>query len=162
MKNTFLKLISGFFILALSGCSTVQFYSNSELTQKSGLKYYTVKPYLQVERDVVNNSIVKATILYLTDLENPQYITMKDGLVSKKLDLKLTDGSINTFGLDSDPKIAETIAALTAMVSKTATAITDLSTLKGIPGAASPATITELYDIIMTNGLTSVKKIEVK
>ena len=162
MKNSFMKLISVIFILSFTGCSTVQFYSNSELTQKSGLKYYTVKPYLQVERETINNSIVKATILYLPDLENPQYISMKDGLGSRKLDLKLTDGSINTFGLESDPKIAESIAALTALVSKTATAITDLSAIKGITGAAAPATITELYDIIMTNGLTSVKKIEVK
>ena len=162
MKNAFLKLISGIIILTFTGCSSVNFYSNPELTRKSGLKYYTVKPYLQVERDVVNNSIVKATILYLPDLENPQYIAMKDGLGSKKLDVKLTDGSISTFGLDSDPKIAESLAALSGMVSKTVTAITDLSTLKGIPGAAAPATITELYDIIMTGGLTSVKKIEVK
>jgi hypothetical protein len=162
MKNAVIKIVSGAFILAVTGCATVKFYSNEELTKKSGLKYYTVKPYLQVERETVNNSVVKATILYLPDLENPQYIAMKDGMGSKKLDLKLTDGSINTFSLDTDPKIAESIAALTALVSKTATAITDLSTLKGIPGGAAPATITELYDIVMTNGLTSVKKIEVK
>jgi hypothetical protein len=162
MKNSLITLVTGILILAFIGCSTVKFYSNAELTKKSGLKYYTVKPYLQVERETVNNSIVKATILYLPDLENPQYIAMKDGLGSRKLDLKLTDGSINTFGLESDPKIAESIAALSALVSKTATAITDLSAIKGIPGAAASATITELYDIIMTNGLTSVKKIEVK
>ena len=162
MKNALSKLILGILILAFTGCTSVQFYSNPELTKKSGLKYYAVKPYLQVERETVNNSIVKATILYLPDLENPQYIVMKDGIGSKKLDVKLTDGAISTFGLDTDPKITESISALTSLVSKTATAITDLSTLKGIPGAAAQATITELYDIIMTNGVTSVKKIEVK
>jgi hypothetical protein len=162
MKSAVIKIVSGVFILAYSGCTSVQFFSNSELTQKSGLKYYTLKPYLQVERETTNNIIVKATILYLPDLENPQYIAMKGGIGSKKLDLKLTDGSISTFSLDTDPKIAESIAALTALVSKTATAITDLSTLKEIPGGAAPATITELYDIVMTNGLTSVKKIEIK
>jgi len=162
MKNAFLKLISGVFILAFTGCTSVQFYSNSELTKKSGLKYYSVKPYLQVERETINNSIVKATILYLPDLENPQYIAMKDGLGSKKLDLKLADGAITTFGMDTDPKIAESIAALSTLFSKTATAMTDLSTLKVIPGAAAQTTITELYDIVMTNGVTSVKKIEVK
>jgi hypothetical protein len=162
MKNALLKFISGVFILVFTGCTSVQFYSNPELTKKSGLKYYTVKPYLQVERETANNTIVKATILYLPDLENPQYIVMKDGIGSKKLDVKLADGAISTFGLDTDPKIAESVAALTALVSKTATAITDLSTLKGIPGAAAPATVTELYDIIMTGGITSVKKIEVK
>lgn len=83
---------------------------------------------------------------------------MKDGLGSKKLDLKLSDGIINTFGMETDPKIAESIKALSTLIS----AITDLSTLKAVPGSTTPATITELYDIIMTNGLTSVKKIEVK
>jgi hypothetical protein len=162
MKNVLIKLISGVFILAFTGCTSVQFYSNPELTKKSGLKYYTVKPYLQVERETINNSIVKATILYLPDLENPQFIVVKDGLGSKKLDLKLTDGTIATFGMETDPKIAESVAALASLVSKTATAITDISTFKGIPGAAAPATVTELYDIIMTGGVTSVKKIEVK
>ena len=162
MKTAFLKLVSAALILALAGCTTVKFYSNAELTKKSGFKYYTVKPYLQVERDPVNNSIIKATILYLPDLENPQFIELKDGLGSKKLDLKLTDGTINTFGLETDPKIAETIAALTALVTKTATAISDLSTLKAVPPNAAPSTVTELYDIIMTNGLTSVKRIEIK
>ena len=81
---------------------------------------------------------------------------------NKLVRYSVTEGSINTFGLDSDPKIAESIGALTSLVSKTATAITDLSILKSVPpGAASP-TIIELYDIIMTNGLTSVKKIEIK
>ena len=162
MKNAFLKLITGLFILAFTGCTSVKFYSDAGLTKKSGLKYYTVKPYLQVERETVNNSIIKATILYLPDLENPQFIAVKDGLGSKKLDVKLSDGAITTFGMETDPKIAESISALSSLVSKTATALSDLSTLKVTPFAAAPATITELYDIVMTNGVTSVKKIEVK
>ena len=161
MKNALIKLVSGIFILAFTGCASVKFYSNSELTKKSGLKYYTIKPYLQVERDAANNSVVKATILYLPDLENPQFIAIKDGLGSRKLDLKLTDGSIITFGLDTDPKIPETIASLSGLVSKTATAVKDISALKNIPNAPASVTVTELYDIIMTNGLTSVRKIEI-
>ncbi len=162
MKNALLNLLSGVFILALTGCSPVKIYSNAELTKKSGLKYYTVKPFLQVERDVANNSIVKATLLYLPDLENPQYIAVKDGLGSRKLDLKLTDGSINTIGFESDPQIAETITALAGLISKTTTSIADLNSLKAIPGATAQTTVTELYDIIMANGVTSVRKIEIK
>ncbi len=162
MKNAFLNLIMGSLILALVGCTSVKFFSDPGLTKKSGLKYYTVKPYLQVERETVNNTITKANIIYLPDLENPQYIALKDGLGSKKLDLKLSDGSITTFGMETDPKIAESIASLAALLSKTTTAITDLSSLKGIPGVKTSTTVTELYDIIMTNGVTSVRKIEVK
>jgi hypothetical protein len=162
MKNALITLVSGVFILAFTGCASVKFYSNSELTKKSGLKYYPAKPFLQVERDVVNDRIVKATILYLPDLENPQYIAVKDGLGSRKLELKLTDGTITTLSLDTDPLIAETLTALGNLVSKTATAVTDLSALKGVPPNAASSTITELYDIIIKNGVTSVKKIEVK
>lgn len=162
MKNALIKLVSGVFILALTGCASVKFYSNSELTKKSGLKYYTVKPVLQVERELANNSIVKATILYLPDLENPQFIAVKDGLGSRKLDLKLTDGTINTFGSEIDPKIAETLTALSGLVSKTTSAITDLSIMRNNATATTSSTIIELYDIIINNGLTSVKRIEIK
>jgi hypothetical protein len=162
MKNTLIKVVTGIAILAFTGCAPVKFYSNAALTQKSGFKYYSVKPYLQVERDQVTNNIVKATILYLPDLENPQYVAIKDGLGSRKLDLKLTDGTITTLGLDTDPLIAETLTALGNIASKTASAITDLSTLKGIPPTAASSTVIELYEVIMANGSTSVKKIDIK
>lgn len=162
MKNAFMILVTGIFILSFTGCSPVSFYSNSELTKKSGLKYYTVKPYLQVERDLATSNIVKASILYLPDLENPQFIAVKDGLGSRKIDLKLTDGYINTIGVDTDPLIAETITALGNVLAKSAAAATDISTLKNPPFTAAATTFTELYDIIMTNGITSVRKIEVK
>ncbi len=162
MKNAFLILVTGIFILVFTGCSPVKFYSNAELTKQSGFKYYPAKPYLQVERDQASNNVVKATILYLPDLENPQYIAIKDGLGSRKLDLKLTDGTITTLGLETDPLIAETLTAAANVVSKAASAITDLSALKGLPPTAASTTITELYDIIMTNGSTSVRRIEVK
>lgn len=162
MKNHLIRIITVIFVLAFTDCSPVKFYSNAELTKKSGFKYYTVKPYLQVERDQTTGNIVKATILYLPDLENPQYAAVKDGLGSRKLDLKLTDGTITTLGLDTDPLIAETLTAIGNLASKTATAVTDLATLKSQPPTASSSTVTELYDIIMTKGITSVKKIEVK
>jgi hypothetical protein len=162
MKNAFIKIVTALFFLAFTGCSSVKFYSNPELTTKSGLKYYTVKPFLQVEREIVSNNIVKTTIIYLPDLANPQYIKLKSGLGSRKFDLKLTDGYISTIGFDADPKIAESVTALAGLVSKTATALKKDTTLKGLPPTLAAATITELYDIIMTNGTTSVKKIEVK
>ena len=146
----------------LTGCAPVKFYSNPGLTEKSGLKYYTVKPYLQVEKDPLNNSVVKVTVIYLPDLFNPQYMVIKDGLGSRKVDLKLTDGSINTFGVTTDPKIAETIEAMTAMISKSASAITDLAALKSIPPTAAASTVTELYEVVMGPDGTSMKKVEFK
>lgn len=162
MQKSITAAIGGLIILAITGCAPVKFYSNPGLTEKSGLKYYTVKPYLQVEKDPVNNSVVKTTVIYLPDLANPQYMVVKDGPGSRKVDLKLTDGSINTLGVTTDPEIAETIEAMAALISKSATAITDLATLKGIPPSAAAATITELYEVFMGIDGTTVKKVEFK
>lgn len=162
MKKSIYAAIAGLIILVLTGCAPVKFYSNPGLTEKSGLKYYTAKPYLQVEKDPVNNTVVKATVVYLPDLANPQYLVIKDGLGSRKVDLKLTDGSINTLGVATDPKIAESIDALAALILKSTTALTDLTTLKGIPPVAASSTITELYEIFMSPDGTTVKKVEFK
>jgi hypothetical protein len=166
MKNAFLAtiiivVVLGLSVLLITSCSPVKFYSDEGLTKSTGLKYYTVKPYLQVERDPQNNSIVKATIIYLPDLAHPQYLEIKAGPGSRKVDLKLENGAINTFGMTSDTQIPETIEALAALVSKTSDAVKDLS-LKGIPPTASQSTITEFYEIIMTDGSTTVRKIEIK
>jgi hypothetical protein len=72
MKNTILVVLVSVFIYAFNGCAPVQFYSNKSLTEKTGLKYYTVKPFLHVERDPETNRVVKATVIYLPDLANPQ------------------------------------------------------------------------------------------
>ena len=162
MKKSIFAAIVALIILVLTGCAPVKFYSNQGLTEKSGLKYYTAKPYLQVEKDPVNNSVVKATVIYLPDLANPQYLVVKDGLGSRKVDLKLTDGSINTLGVATDPKISETIDALAALISKNSAAITDLSALKGILPAATSATITELYEVFMGTDGTTLKRVDFK
>lgn len=162
MKNLIIAAFIGLTILAFAGCAPVKFYSNPGLTQNTGLKYYTVKPYMQVEKELSSGNIVKATVIYLPDLVNPQYLVIKDGLGSRKVDIKLSEGSINTFGVATDPKIAESIEALAALISKSSAAIADLTTLKGIPPTAAPATVTELYEVFMGPEGTTVKKIEFK
>lgn len=162
MKNLINAAVVVLSLIAVTSCAPVKFYSNSGLTQNTGLKYYTVKPYLQVEKELSSGNLVKATVIYLPDLVNPQYMVIKDGLGSRKVDIKLSEGAINTFGVATDPKIAESIDALAALISKSSDAIADLTTLKGIPTAAAPATVTELYEVFMGSEGTTVKKVEFK
>jgi hypothetical protein len=162
MKNTLSKVVTSILFLTLVGCAPVKFYSNSELTQKSGLKYYTVKPYLLVERDPATGNILKATVVYMPDLENPQYMVVRDGLGSRKVDLKLTEGSINTISVATDPKIAESLEALATLAAKGTAALADLSALKGVYPTAVSSSVTELYEVFMVNGVTTVKKIDIK
>jgi hypothetical protein len=162
MKHAILKTAICVALTALAGCTPVKFYSGSGLTESSGLKYYTVKPYLMVEKEAVSNNVVKLSVIYLPDLENPQYMVVKDGLGSRKIDLKLTDGAINSLGIATDPKIAESIDALSALISKSTAAIDGLASLKGLPLPAGVSIVTELYEVTMSNGITSVKKIEIR
>jgi hypothetical protein len=162
MKNTLLKVVFGICIITFSACAPVKFYSNADLTKKSALKYYTVKPFIEIERDLATNNVVKSTVIYLPDLENPQFMDVRDGLGSRKVELKLSEGSINTLTIASDPKIAESIEAVGTLAAKVASAAQDLTTLKGLPPKVAATTITELYEVIMTNGVTSLRKVEIK
>jgi hypothetical protein len=160
MKNLVLTLIASAGIFIFSSCSPVKFFSNPGLTEKTGIRYYTVKSFLIAERDTQSNRIVKATVIYLPDLASPQFMAVKDGPGSRKVDRKLTDGTISTFGLTTDTKIAASLAALASLLSKGTSAITDLNTLKNVPPVAGTTTITELYEIFMGPSGTTLKKVE--
>jgi hypothetical protein len=83
-------------------------------------------------------------------------------LGSKKIDLKLADGAINTFSLAYDPKVTETVEAMANLISKGSSAVTDLSALTSIQQPGASATSTELYEVFMEIGITTMKKIEFK
>ena len=155
MKKSISASLAGLLIVIATGCTPVKFYSNDGLSQKTGLRYYTVKPYILAERNPENNAIVKATVIYLPDLLNPQYMVVKTGPGSNKVNLKLTDGALNTFGMESDTKIAATLESLATLLAKGAGVVADKSMVPA--GAAS--TITELYEVIMTPEGTLLKKV---
>lgn len=160
MKKTITELVICIVILAFAGCAPVRIYSDNGLTSKTGLKYYTVKPFLHVEREAGSNRIVKATVVYLPDLSNPQYMVMHDGLNSRKVSLKFTDGAINTFGYTSTSKVAESVDALAAMVTKSADAVTELKSVTGLQPPKAPSNTVELYEILIGAEKTTLRKIE--
>jgi hypothetical protein len=161
MKNTFLAAFVSLALSVFSGCASVQIYSNNNLTEKSGLKYYTVKPFLQVERDLQTNKIVKAAIIYLPDLSNPQYMVIHDGINSKKINLKFKDGSLTDFGYTSTGKVSESVDALAAMISKSADALTELNTMKSLQAAKTSSNSIELYEIIFGADKTTLKEVTI-
>ncbi|MCE5344967.1 MAG: hypothetical protein LLG13_01600 [Bacteroidales bacterium] len=161
MKNHFLVVITGLIIFLLSGCTPVKFYSNSGLSENSGLKYYTEKPYLLVERNSEDRRIIKATFVYLPDLANPHYMVINGGLGSGRVEIKLKDGSISSLGMSSDSKIARTTEALAELVSEGKDAITELKALAKMPAVSSSAINMELYEIIIGGSGTVMKKIEI-
>lgn len=161
MKNSMLSVFVCVIIFVFTGCAPVQIYSNKGLTEKTGLKYYTVKPFLHVERDAETNRIIKATVIYLPDLANPQYMVIHDGLGSRKVNLKFTDGSINTFGYTSISKVGESVDALAAIISKSTDALTDLNALKSLQAAKAPSNTVELYEIIFEADKTTLREVTI-
>lgn len=154
----FLFLISA--MLTISGCSPVRIYSDPALTNQTGLKFYSAKPYLHVEREPESNRIVKSVVIYLPDLSSPHYMSVKDGLGSSDVDVKFTDGTISTFGFASESKIPEYIEALATMISKGAGAVEDINSLKGSPGLKATANTIELYEIVITGDKTFLRPVK--
>jgi len=161
MKNIMRAVFVSLTILSFAGCAPVQIYSNKGLTEKTGLKYYTVKPFLHVERDPETSRIVKATVLYLPDLSNPQYMVIRDGLNSRKINLKFKDGSIDTFGYTSTGKVGESVDALAALISKSTDTLTDLNALKSLQTAKTNSNSVELYEIIFGVDKTTLKEVTI-
>jgi hypothetical protein len=161
MKTTIYAAIISLGIFAFTGCTPVRIYSNKDLTEKSGLKYYSVKPFLQVERDTETNRIVKATVIYLPDLANPQYMVIREGMGSKRVNLKFTDGTINTFGYSSVSKVAESGDALAALITKSTDALKDLSAFKSIQPVKASSNSVELYEIIFGAEKTTLREVTI-
>ena len=159
MKTTISAALVSLSILVIIGCAPVQIYSNKSLTEKSGLKYYTVKPFLHVERDAETDRVLKATVIYLPDLANPQYLVIRDGLNSRKINLKFKDGSITDFGYSSTGKVSESVDALAAMISKSTDALTDINTLKTLQSAKTSSNRVELYEIIIDADKTTLREV---
>lgn len=147
--------------LVFAGCNTVKIYSDQSLKKNTGLKFYTAKPYLQVERNNTDGSIVKATIIYMPDLANPQYMAVKPGFGSAKVSMKFKDGYLESFGFDSDSEIPELLESAGSLISDAAGAVTDIYSIKGVSPSATSATTTEVYEIIMTSEGTTLKKIDI-
>jgi len=161
MNNRILSLTFSLMLVTLIGCSPVKVYSDAALTKKAGIKVYTVKPYLRVERDAENGTIVRTEVLYLPDLANPSYIALKNGPGSRKVDLKLTNGCISSFGYSSDTKIDEYVDALSALLSKGTYAVTNLDALKVPPAVKAAPNAVELYEVVMEEGKTVLRKVVV-
>jgi len=144
--------------LAFTGCASVKFYSDSNLTNETGLRYYTLKPYLLVEFKAEKDNTVKTTVIYLPDLANPQYVRTTPGLGSNELKIDFINGAISSYGLVSESQIPETLEAFAAMLSKSAYAAQTF-TVEGMPKTDFSEIYFRLYEIIHGPDGTKIKEV---
>ncbi len=103
-----------------TGCATVKVYSDAGLKNETGLRFYTLKPYLLVEYMAEKDNTVKTSVVFLPDLANPQFMALKPGIGSSELKMSFKDGALESYGVVTDSQLPESMEAFAAMLSKTA------------------------------------------
>ncbi len=149
-------------LILLAGCATVKVYSDAELKNETGLRCYSLKPYLLVEYMAEKDNTVKTTVVYLPDMANPHYMKVKAGLGSGELKMTFDEGALTSYGVVTDSKIPELLEAFASMLSKSAYAAETFKT----PGTTPPGTINDergtpfkLFEILSTPTGTVLKEV---
>ena len=112
-----------------TGCATVKVYSDAGLTTETGLRYYTLKPYLLVEFMANKDNTVKTSVVFLPDLSSPQYIKVKPGIGSSELKMTFSNSTLESYGVATDSQLPESMAAFADILSKSAYAAQTMSSV---------------------------------
>lgn len=134
-------------LLTLSGCATVKFYSDPDLKKETGLRYYTLKPYLLVEYKAEKDNTVKTTVVHLPDLSNPQFLKARTGIGKNDIKLTFTNSGLASYGAVSQSQIPELMEAFANILSKSAYAA-QAFTGSGLPASNDSTNYFKLYEII--------------
>ena len=143
-----------------AGCATVKVYSDAGLKNETGLRYYTLKPYLLVEYQADKDNIVKTTVIYLPDMTSPQFMKIKPGIGSSELKMTFGNSALESYGVVTDSKLPETMAAFADILSKSAYAAQNFAG----PGPETQhdegqTTPFRLFEIIFSASGTSLKEV---
>jgi len=106
--------------ILLAGCATVKVYSDAGLNNETGLRFYTLKPYLLVEYMTEKDNTVKTTVVYLPDLSSPQFMRVKPGIGSSEVKMGFKNSALESYGVVADSKLPEGLEAFAAVLSKSA------------------------------------------
>jgi hypothetical protein len=143
---------------ALTGCASVKFYSDPGLKNETGLRYYTLKPYLLLEYKAEKDNTVKTTVVYLPDLSDPQYIVLRPGIGASEIKMTFANSALESYGVVTESQLPESLEAFAAMLSKSAYA-TQAFTAPEIPYTVETGECFKLYEIISGHDGTILKEI---
>jgi hypothetical protein len=116
-----------FALLLASGCATVKVYSDSGLKHETGLRFYTLKPYLLVEYQAGKDNSVKTSVVYLPDIASPQFMRMRPGIGSSELKMTFSNSALESYGVVTDSQLSDSMAAFADILSKSAYAVQTMS-----------------------------------
>lgn len=151
--------------ILLTGCATVKIYSDAGLKNETGLRFYTLKPYLLVEYLAEKDKTVKTSVIYLPDLSDPQFMVLKPGVGSSELKMAFKNSALESYGVATDSQLPESMEAFAAMLSKSAYAA---QAFEGAPPYASseegelppdPGAAFRLFEIITGPSGSTLKEV---
>jgi len=146
--------------LSICGCATVKVYSDAGLKNETGLRFYTLKPYLLVEYMAEKDNTVKTSVVYLPDLSSPQFMVLKPGIGSSELKMTLKNSALESYGVVTDSQLPESMSAFADILSKSAYAAQTFTGREpqGIINQES-GTYFRLFEIIMSDDGTTLKEV---
>src|SRR5688500_14825571 len=116
-------VIAAISLVALAGCARLQFYKTEDLRgNETGIKFYTLKPYLLVARTGNKEKPVEVSVIFLPDLKNPLYASPRSGFGSSNLTLSLANGVITAMGQQTDTKVPELLSSFGGLAESLAAA----------------------------------------
>ena len=151
--------------ILLTGCATVKIFSDAGLKNETGLRFYTLKPYLLVEYLAEKDKTVKTSVIYLPDLSDPQFMVLKPGVGSSELKMAFKNSALESYGVAVDSQLPESMEAFAAMLSKSAYAA---QAFEGAPPYASseegelptdPGSSFRLFEIITGPSGSTLKEV---
>lgn len=146
--------------MLLTGCATVKVYSDAELKNETGLRFYTLKPYLLVEYMAEKDNTVKTSVVYMPDLSSPQYIKLKPGIGSGELKMTFSNSTLDSYGVATDSQLPESMAAFADILSKSAYAAQTFTGTRPIDNSDQAGTQPfRLFEILITPAGTTLKEV---
>ncbi len=159
-----MKKLKVIFVVAvtvlITGCATVKVYSDAELKKETGLRYYTLKPYLLVEYMAEKDNTVKSTVVYLPDLSSPQYMKLQPGIGASELKMSFKNSALESYGVVTDSQLPESMAAFADILSKSAYAAQTFTRTESHEiMSQEPGTAFRLFEILFTPDGTVLREV---
>lgn len=120
MKRLIVFTVIAVTLIVLGGCATVRIYSDATLKNETGLRYYTLKPYLLVEYMAEKDKTIRTTVVYLPDLASPQYMVLQPGIGSSDLKMNFANSALTSYGVITESQLPESLEAFANVLSKSA------------------------------------------
>lgn len=152
MKKLTVLVLLTVTVILLTGCATVKVYSDAGLKNETGLRFYTLKPYLLVDYQAEKENTPKTSVVYLPDLSDPQFMVLKPGIGSSELKMAFKNSALESYGVVTDSQLPESMEAFAAMLSKTAYAAQTMSSVASAKEDDYPAETLpfRLFEILPT------------